>query len=102
MLRDSSLPRTCNAFGESSKRTFCAVLNFSRKLFASSMQTSVFLLKVDNEELKTRSLVVERARRNLHSQQVDSLKSGVSSSNTEPAVTVQNSYSSLSSFYCLD
>ncbi|KAG5576107.1 hypothetical protein H5410_056241 [Solanum commersonii] len=44
-------PENMQRFWESSKITFCAVLNFSRKLFTSSMQTSVFLLTVHTSRL---------------------------------------------------
>ncbi|KAG5576105.1 hypothetical protein H5410_056239 [Solanum commersonii] len=63
MLRDPSL-REYATLRESSKITFCAALNFSRKLFTSSMQTSQISpdkgirsrlpVVTDNEELKTR------------------------------------------------
>ncbi|KAG5607030.1 hypothetical protein H5410_028522 [Solanum commersonii] len=72
---------------------------------------SAALLLQDFNELKTRIIAIERGLETLHDavekvfqlqkdtstyKQVDSLKTGVNSSNNEVAISVQNSYSSLS------
>ncbi|KAH0669715.1 hypothetical protein KY285_023874 [Solanum tuberosum] len=73
---------------------------------------SAALLLQDSDELKTHILAVEHGLETLHDavekegiatvnkliRQVDSLKSGVSSSNNDLAIYVQNSYSSLSKY----
>ncbi|KAG5615586.1 hypothetical protein H5410_015410 [Solanum commersonii] len=48
MLQDPSLPRTCNASGESSIRTVCAVLNSAIHLFYASL-----CISPDSGEMET-------------------------------------------------